>query len=231
MSAKEWLTNFLIDLCLNIMTSHCHNANDYSIIDAHISSQLFRDCSKVEKGFFEKAFSCSATYIIMPTLINNNHWCLGVVDKINNTFSWINPWGESEKVSQIYLKKFLDIMHTLNSELCHNTWRIKLLPHTKQASNDNDNCGVYVLYFFQQFLANKPLDNPVDIMEYRKALQLFLLKSSDCMTPLCISCSRSDINEQKLFCRCCLRYYHLRCADTPDFDMCELCTQYLNTEV
>lgn len=120
---------------------------------------------------------------------NQHHFCLALADVKNKKFKFLNPFGSSLLETNNYLSKFLIFAsnyYNKNNKNHINTsnWTVEVMQHDKQ--DDTFNCGVYIIYFFQNVIMSIPLNKEVNINAYRRGLKKIIIESSDNMSDKCI---------------------------------------------
>ncbi|CAF0878791.1 unnamed protein product [Brachionus calyciflorus] len=159
---------------------------------------------------------------------NKNHWCLVFIDLRNNFFNYIDPLGETKGRQ----KKFFQNWNFYFQQ----QYKINLIQDNIEHSlqKDSINCGVFVCFFLNQLLNNKPLiiNNSIkNIFDYRmlimNVLKGFSAKSfcSYCGENLTEkddvlygNCNHKYHNECKLF----KEKYSLKLKEFEEFD-CPIC--------
>lgn len=104
----------------------------------------------------------------MPTFINNNHWCIALVDKCEKSFCWINPYDNSSTNTQKYLNLFLGILQKVCPDSLNEAWHIKHSSFVKQSQHDKNNYGVYVIYYTQQSVSTRTIKSTYRYYEIQK---------------------------------------------------------------
>lgn len=173
----------------------------------------------------------------MPFLIQNNHFCLVVSDFKESTFLFLDPFGaeiQSTTSKNIFDKfknfldayiKFYSMPNTQNSAK-HFTQIHK--HHTTQ--KDDYNCGVYIIYFFQQICAQSSINEHFDPDAFRKDLLSMILENSDNVSNKCIYCGNMVNDKEIIRCKTCKRFAHIQngCSTKDEFlyGICDLCQQF-----
>lgn len=168
---------------------------------------------------------------------NLHHFCLVLVDTKNKNLLFLNPYRNSIEETTLYLDKFLIYLRRYNETkpALHRIdtvgWSPKLISYDLQ--NDSFNCGVYIIYYFENIVNGRKLLNNVSMNDYRKYLQQKLIENSDDITNDCIYCGHSVSNHllATLQCHTCKRRNHLRCISNEKLVsessvLCDLCYKY-----
>ncbi|KAG5879523.1 hypothetical protein JTB14_029889 [Gonioctena quinquepunctata] len=239
LSGREWLTNFFIDIYLNIINEA--KGKNYQVVPCLMATRIFLFASKEYHPDIDD-FEINKDLITFPVLQNfsdanpnpgAHHFCLCLVDFRSKCLSFLNPLGSTAWETKSYMLKFLEYIKYYNKNNMSNrvsteNWNIKVLEHDKQ--KDSYNCGPFILYFFEKIVEGQMLTNNVDINEFRKSMRKTILQMSDNMTNKCLYCGvfitsvlPSDIVE----CANCGRIHHKKCivqiqTDAPML-LCQLC--------
>lgn len=169
----------------------------------------------------------------MATIINNNHFCLGLVDFETGCFSFIDPVGSCREKTQHYLNKFVKFLNAHN--LFYNTaydcssLKVRCYEHIRQ--NDSYNCGPLILYFFENISKNESAKEFKDMKQYRRYLQNLIIHKAPDMSQQCLLCSRKFVPADAVQCDFCKRYVHLKCNTIAaksfiNYKMCDICRIY-----
>lgn len=76
--------------------------------------------------------------------------------------------------------------------------------------NDTYNCGIYVIYYLDCIIHDKPFDTILKPAEYRITVAKALLISSRCMKDICQYCF-SNREMSLVMCNTCRRWVHQLC--------------------
>lgn len=207
LNSRQWLSSFIIDHCLNII-NHI-NGNLYQIISVGKSSAIFGD--KVLEKAFKETFNITKNILIMP-VHRNHHYIIVVINLANQTVIILDPLGLKADIEKLFMEKLRILMRILGMQNIN--FKLENKDHIRQT--DSFNCGVYIIYYFEQFAKLSLLTDAVDINQYRTYLKLLLLKNSDDMKSKCLICSNNiDILVTLYFrCRTCKRLLHESCLRT-----------------
>lgn len=227
----EWLTDFLIDISMNLINVN----NEYQIIPCNYSTILLASTTISEHILRE--IKITKRKLVLPLLVNGNHWCLAIADIDGKKFSFFDPLGSSIEKSQQYLKRFANFIAQYNRrhEAEHNIsvtlneWQVDLKHHILQ--EDSFNCGVFIIYFFECLVTGSSLICPSDMNSYRHKLKKLILKKSDDMKYRCLLCVREINIADATKCNFCHRWIHKKCLALEKefnmtYNMCELCRIY-----
>lgn len=223
---KEWLSNFVIDIFLHLSNTPY---SDIQIFDSHTSFNIFYGQWSQE---LKKSYNLLKKKIVMPILVNGNHWCLIIADCEEKTFALLDPMGDKETQCSSYYNTFQKFLSYCFPELHHLQWNIKYIRHALQ--KDSYNCGIYILYFFKRLVSNESMAETFSPSEFRKDAQSFLLQSSSDMKLKCLFCGQSDQSKKTVSCKQCQRLCHIKCISNKlsndyvyPFTLCDICLQYL----
>lgn len=97
-------------LSLTTALSNDSNQSELTLIMRDLATKLFNNYHDLHYDFYEGLFTQYSKEIVMPLLINDNHWSLIIINTIDKTFSFINPYGRNNKETQLYFKKFRSIL-------------------------------------------------------------------------------------------------------------------------
>lgn len=149
----------------------------------------------------------------MQTIVNGNHFCLGLVDFEKSTFSFLDPLGTSKKKTAFYfrkLAKFIDAHNTFfKTNYDCTSLKTKCYEHILQ--RDGYNCGPLIVYFFDKLSKNESLNISCDMKQYRQQLQYLLINKASNMSEQCLLCARKCLSIEANRCDFCKRYVHIKC--------------------
>lgn len=228
---KNWLSNFVVDILFNIINSKTNFCN---LITCNLATSILYN-KQVSDYIMDQIHIFENDLLVMPLLLNNNHFCLALADFNAGEFIYLDPYGNeniSGAAKNIYAN-FLMFLKTYSAyknktSLCKVDFKLITKKHTTQT--DSYNCGIYIIYFFKQICENQSLEWDVNADELRKELLLQLLSNSDDVSERCIYCGNIKQNDAILRCNSCKRFAHLKegCADSKEFNygLCNLCKSY-----
>lgn len=226
LSKKNWLCGSVVSILL-----HIYNTNaDYQIIEETLSTSLFSESiTSSEMEHIARRVQITNKKIVMPTIVNGNHFILILADFERNCFTLLDPMTIYEASFNKYLKQFklfatvynkINPMHIVD---CTNLIRKSYL-HIKQ--RDGYNCGPLIVYFFKQLVSNNSLQHEYNMSTFRCDLKTLILEKSSDMSKSCLICGR-EVAELRIQCKYCLRYVHDRCnRDFVINEFCCLCKMY-----
>lgn len=120
------------------------------IVDEIIATKIFSDT--MYSDYFLKNIYLDKPKIVMPHIVNGNHFCLAMVDLQNQTFSNIDPYRssyEKSKTKLLILQNFLNRYNRYhNTNIQFQNLKIKIEKLFLQ--KDNFNSGPLIIYFFEQ---------------------------------------------------------------------------------
>lgn len=178
---ESWLTNFLIDIAIGVLVD---NNDKYTLINSTVSAIILRNQQKTleDSEIYESAdlalIPVLKNILIMPLLVNENHWCLVIADMNLKKFTYLDPFGKEHLTQGRWLAGFLTTLqkykfsHSIKDPLTDN-WRIQQIDHNLQT--DDYNCGIYILMFIDNFVNNRPLTQCPHPNKYRSYLKEILL--------------------------------------------------------
>lgn len=106
--------------------------------------------------------------LIMP-FNKNQHWCLCIAEVNEKTFVFIDPLGETESTSRMYMSYFIDTILKYNkvskTSIPTEEYKLTQAPHTVQS--DSYKCGVLVLMFVERIVQKKSLFPNTNPNQYR----------------------------------------------------------------
>lgn len=109
---KGWLANTGMDILLNII-----NKNEaFQIISSGYSSHLFSTEQNMSDIFVKDVVFTKGS-LAFPILVNNNHWCLALVNIEKKIFRFMDPYGTNESKTKRYLELFLKYLKSYNKHL------------------------------------------------------------------------------------------------------------------
>ena len=92
----------------------------------------------------------NANFILIPLLINDNHWTVVLISNLTDTVKYINPFGTSDKALSDILEKWKKFCSTRSSELKSKKWTSEQLDHEIQL--DLVSCGIFIMVFMEKFI-------------------------------------------------------------------------------
>lgn len=112
--------------------------------------------------------------IVIAGLLRGGHYTLFIIDKVNKTFSYLDPMKNNVLSTKTHFNSFQDFI------LRHNTaypgitlpsseqWTVKYYEHALQ--QDSFNCGVFIIHFAKDFMEKRTISAesfcPVSFREY-----------------------------------------------------------------
>ena len=165
---------------------------------------------------------------MLPLSVSRNHWCLVIADIDNKIFIYLDPYNSTLQKTDNKRIAFLTFLklycNTTEAKISTEGWNSHVVNHIKQ--NDTYNCGLFIIYFFQQFIKNESLTVHKCMNDFRNTVRTLLLTMSDDMRGRCLSCG-IDVTDDMAVDRCqiCQRYCHNICAKMEN-QTCELCRRY-----
>jgi len=189
LSDKEWLSNFVIDICLALNTIKL-NLQYIQLMSCDNVAWLMQDSS--EKRIKKIAINENCT-LLMPWLVNDNHWIIVVVNFNNNTCFIMDPF---DPVS-VKNKNRFDLLFKSLKNNCSYGKCGKNFPELRYIScpmadvpkqTDSWNCGVFVIYYAFTIMAGLNFNQHFNPMDYRNYLKKYLLENSEDMTDICLFC-------------------------------------------
>lgn len=234
---NRWLSNFIIEISLLLFFKKLN----VTIITSEMAQHFIyaTDYQQNSISIFKKKYPHLENLILIPTLINNNHWCLAVIDMIKKTFAFMNPLGSSIQETVVHMTKFLKFLRRYNQKQweAEESWNAVTVPHALQ--DDLYNCGIYILQFAECVVNKQSAESIQNPNEFRKYLTRYLLEQSSDVTQLCLYCGRRELNTTARWVQCdmCDRWVHQSCTppvsadiryslDTQQFQ-CVVCTAYI----
>lgn len=228
LDSHEWVSDFAIDILLNVIDEE----HEYQIIPSCVSTIIFSQTTYTNHVL--QSVQIAKEKLAFPILINGNHWCLAVVDAKRKTFLFLDPFCSTLEKTTLYFDRFKHFISCYNKCNIQNTlpclknFQLQLEKHIIQ--KDGYNCGPYIVYFFHNIINGISLNTPKCMDSYRRALKRSILEKSDDMTEVCLLCGRSA-KSSVIACRYCTRKHHIKCLNMEDnfgmqYNMCELCRMY-----
>lgn len=141
------------------------------------------------------------------------HWTLIILDRKNNEFYYFdsakNVSQQNEAADEAFLQfgKFLNNYKKLGLKTEYKNIYQK---YQTQPKRDTYNCGIFLLYFVDQFLDAK--DRKLNPKDYRIMLKNVCLKESESMQNICRKCFK-EAGSQIVQFSSCLSWYHVRCLN------------------
>lgn len=218
---NQWISNFVIDLCLAIHAKNNHV--DVRILYCNKVNELISN-TEVHETLVNKLNLKKNCKVIMPWNINNSHWIIVfldfklkecvIMDPLNPT---INP--NSEIINREYVLRFQRVSKALKKHCFYDDGPIPDLAwvQCKNSINvptqlDSFNCGVYIIYYAMTMMDNTEFCFNFNPNTYRDYLKCVLLENSGDMTNIiCLYCQRhEDKHKGKLIewvsCTSCFRW-------------------------
>jgi hypothetical protein len=85
----------------------------------------------------------NANFILIPLLINDNHWTVVLISNLTDTVKYINPFGTSDKALSDILEKWKKFCSTRSSELKSKKWTSEQLDHEIQLTRSGQLRDLY----------------------------------------------------------------------------------------
>lgn len=226
LSGRAWLSDAVINCCILSILKLFSTDKKCTFFSVETSFAIFNYFTELENSFYFDIPPLSTNDLqIIPLNVNRNHWCIIFVDFERKKMIYIDPSGNENlnKKIEYYKSTFTSFIETYKKmkkiEIDTTNFSVEFLHHITQ--KDTYNCGVYILYFCQQFIQNKSLGEPLDIMLFRDELKKYLLTCSSDVSQMCLVCG--DIVADSFNCMTCFRKFHKKC--TSYITNCDLCAQ------
>ncbi|KAK9883707.1 hypothetical protein WA026_001894 [Henosepilachna vigintioctopunctata] len=131
--------------------------------------------------------------------------------------------GNSAKVCEEVIRKFRKFSLKYNS-ISKSRIEPDLVPFSTNHIHQKDShkCGVFVIYFFDQYVRKKSLSEEKDMNEYRTQLKTTILEGSEVVTHLCLKYGLNIHDEgEGSRCNLCKQRIHYHCYPiTDDYLIC-----------
>lgn len=222
---NQWISNFVIDLCLAIHAKNNHI--DVRILYCNKVEELISN-TEVHETLVNKLNFKKNCKVIMPWNINNSHWIIVfldfklkecvIMDPLNPTINHYN----SEIINREYVLRFQRVGKALKKHCFYDDGPIPDLAWVQcKNSNvptqlDSFNCGVYIIYYAMTMMDNTEFCFNFNPNTYRDYLKCVLLENSGDMTNICLYCQRHE-NKHKgkliewVSCTSCFRWVAIDC--------------------
>ena len=175
------------------------------------------------------------TITFLPILINNNHFCLYIINNNNKTFQYYNPFGYAPLESKLMQRKFIKFLNKLTVFCNLNIDEYVFVdPPNTIKQKDTYNCGVFVCFVMLRMSENLCTNIKFEPDKFRQKLMNYILLSSDDVTNVCLICDRNHLDNDWVQCECCYRWVHQVCSRITLTGiswanvkyMCKLCEKY-----
>ncbi|CAH1170962.1 unnamed protein product [Phaedon cochleariae] len=222
----KWLTNFVIDITLNLLNSD----NKYQIIPQEIANVIFSP-DELSESFLNR-ISLHKSHLAIPLLINQNHHCLIIIDFIELTFAFMDPFNSNAEKTASYLelfKKFAEAYNQVKNVPIAIDLNVIVYKHAVQ--KDSFNCGMFCIKFFECILNGSDKTRATKMEQYRNEIKYLILNRSDDVWNRCLICSRIGDRNESNNCANCKRLVHNECLSVGaesfiNQNVCRLCAQY-----
>lgn len=176
-----------------------------------------------------------------------NHWCLVMFNIAERFVAFLDPKGNIEaQIASGICYNWTAYSRAWNRTTPHkkfpNEYRVNVIPHALQPTNDNSNCGIYTLVFAKRYLRSESLKN-VDVA-LEGALIAAEIMDHSTMDKHCSKCGvQIKFDEPFRACHKAVceprRWFHVRCIPEKfrkkTHYTCEICDpanrQYLCQDV
>jgi Ulp1 family protease len=88
--------------------------------------------------------------ILVPLLVNGNHWTVVLISNLTETITYINPMGTTQFALNNILKRWNDYC-SLHPILKQKKWSADLVNHEIQ--KDIVSCGIFITIFMEKFIS------------------------------------------------------------------------------
>lgn len=240
---KNWLSAYTIEIALFAMT-RSYERTDILILDCDITKDIFSKTNKFpHRKPFQKTVFSSLKTILMPFNVRETHWVLLVAHVEKKQFEILDSLNYLLD-KRALLQSFLNFMRFIdNNSMTFDTikWRLKEWQN-HPLQTDVYSCGVFVIYYGECLIAGKPFQDELDVQQYRKFVQNYILENSNYVVDLCLFCGGEDTDTQWIMCDACGRWIHsLTCLDGKEnnnravgksdtYFYCPLCTHNANIQ-
>jgi hypothetical protein len=169
------LHSSIIDACISALTWSA-NRNDIFIATTLHTSQILRSPFSESFSLNDEELS-GKNKILFPCNIDNKHWTLFCVDLAEQICYDINPdehCNEAEELLQKF-QKYITRRNLSRTSDKINARHLKCRSKKRTIQTGNNDCGAYVLHYMSKILYDQPLDDFVDIVEFRVYMGNLLL--------------------------------------------------------
>lgn len=185
MNPPNVLYNSLVDIYINILIYESKKPI-YSV-STEVGKYYFHDDKNI-------SIPINNFGIIIIPILYSNHFTIVFLDTYKKNFSYINPFTETKKESNIMFNIF-------KKKTASEGWTLKTIHHDRQL--DGYNCGVHISQFAECYINSSSMKNLESPDDYRIKMKNKFVKYSEDMTNLCLQCGGNiDILSTKCF-KCC----------------------------
>lgn len=251
LSQKQWLSNFVIDICVRIMIS---TRNDMLEPDRNIKSlssefvvMFFNSKTKIGTITNDSMTTLDKhSLLILPINIRKKHWIVAFLDYTKSTCTIMDPMKPYSKNSMHFKRVISVVSNTcefVSGDSNENVQfpTLKLVPCAEadvKQQQDEHNCGIFVLYYISTVINRTAFNKHFNPKAFRLMLKKYIVQNSMNMTNICLycgECKNKHTNTQWVHCAYCCRWTSVRCIPpiyrsddyTNDSFVCLLCQEYV----
>lgn len=213
------------------------NVGQYLLLPTNIRS--------IEPTFYNNLPLESECWLI-PFNIKGNHWVLAIVDFDKGTFSYIDPFGNTQQETQHYINTFQLFLANMRfwagetlpddrKTVQKNILQLKCFKFTavqmqyeKQQKSDFSNCGIYVLAYIDLYLKTKNIIGNINIEKIREDCIKEIIASVS--VDVCLyCCSEKNLNNlnKTTTCFTCKRFICKVCEKKADLFRTEMTSMFI----
>lgn len=185
---------------------------DFQIIEEIKGTEIFTKSQLSD--YFISNIKINKSKIVIPIIINHNHFIIALADLNQKTFCCLNLYGSSEISTELYLEKFKNFICAYDDyyKTQLNSIKLRSYTHKHLLQQDDYNCGPLIIYFFEKICRGSSLETPCNLSEYRNVLKEIKLTKAPDMSEKCLFCTRNFVICDFYRCSSCNRYRHQRCC-------------------
>lgn len=236
LNGKNWLNNFVIDVCLAIKSPK--KELGFSVLYCNQVSDILSK-SEVNEEIANKYNFIENSTVIMPWCeCAPSHWILAILKfkTIYNAenipensgkcyildpfYPNLDPNDSSE--ARKYTSRFQKLNKALQKHCTYNGGQVPVITWIQYEDTniprqtDVFNCGVFVTYYAITIMNELKFDSEFDPNKYRIELKKLLLENSGDMTNICLYCSKHEDKHKGKYvewvsCNKCCRWIAINC--------------------
>lgn len=212
---ENWIDGKIIDcFTITLLNNVSHN---FIYVPTNYTYYMIGDNHKKVKSAQWRMYNITnpVSGVMLLPYLYTSHWCLLIVNLNEDTILHLDPKYVESPDKQRVIRAFKNYMKESSlldvsgNNIYNRQWR-EVTCSDRALQNDSFNCGIYVTYYLDCIIHNKPFDTNFKPTEYRITVATTLLKTSRCMKDICQYCF-SDRNTSLVMCNTCRRWVHQMC--------------------
>jgi len=193
LSGKNWLSNFIIDICLLSYAKNLRLENTHILSCNDVTCLL----GKREVGEVHNKITFNENSMVILPWLFGVHWIVVFINFNTRNRYIMDPMRPydiehrtpKDRFNRVFKMLKSDVIYGDGTHQCPLLTQISCPFENVPKQNYEFNCGVYIIYYAFKFMDNSKFSLEFDPNTYREYLKAYLLENSEDMTNICLYCS------------------------------------------